>query len=569
MAVIGTYIDDKYEILKEIGHGGMSVVYLAMDKRLNKQWAIKELQKKARDANNEIVIQSAIAEANMIKKLDHPALPRIVDIIDEQDVIYVVMDYIEGETLDYVVNQYGAQSQEQVIDWAKQLCQVLHYLHTRTPPIIYRDMKPANVMLKPDGNLKVIDFGIAREYKSSNLQDTICLGTRGYAAPEQFGGQGQTDARTDIYCLGATLYHLVTGHNPAEPPYEIYPIRHWNSQLSGGLENIIEKCTQLNPNDRYQSCAELLYALEHYEEEDDAFKQAQKKKLNIFRLTSLMTIIFMVLGIGSLFIKNNINMNDYRNNLELAEKSTDTVEKRKYCIQSISLLPQNPEAYKKLIEVYKDNNAFDVEESVEFKEQVSEYLNQLQNSNSYPNVAYEVGKLYWYYYDYGDNDNDNQNIPITKMINSISWFEDVIQYGNQEDDFYHTAQIYKDIGTFYKELQIKVNEGESVNGMYKSYFKNLQSMLERISKYNEAEIVELETYKLIIVSIENYAREFADEGIKQEEMTSLFNQAISEVEQIKPTSSKTSDMKKYIEERKSSIQQFIQNAYIEKVVEEE
>lgn len=567
MAVIGTYIDDKYEILKEIGHGGMSVVYLAMDKRLNKQWAIKELQKKARDANNEIVIQSAIAEANMIKKLDHPALPRIVDIIDEKDVIYVVMDYIEGETLDYVVNQYGAQSQEQVIDWAKQLCQVLHYLHTRTPPIIYRDMKPANVMLKPDGNLKVIDFGIAREYKSSNLQDTICLGTRGYAAPEQFGGQGQTDARTDIYCLGATLYHLVTGHNPAEPPYEIYPIRHWNSQLSGGLENIIEKCTQLNPNDRYQSCAELLYALEHYEEEDDAFKQAQKKKLNIFRLTSLMTIIFMVLGIGSLFIKNNINMNDYRNNLELAEKSTDTVEKRKYCIQSISLLPQNPEAYEKLIEVYKDNNAFDVEESVEFKEQVSEYLNQLQNSNSYPNVAYEVGKLYWYYYDYGDN--DNQNIPITKMINSISWFEDAIQYGNQEDDFYHTAQIYKDIGTFYKELQIKVNEGESVNGMYKSYFKNLQSMLERISKYNEAEIVELETYKLIIVSIENYAREFADEGVKQEEMTSLFNQAISKVEQIKPTSSKTSDMKKYIEERKSSIQQFIQNAYIEKVVEEE
>lgn len=567
MAVIGTYIDDKYEILKEIGHGGMSVVYLAMDKRLNKQWAIKELQKKARDANNEIVIQSAIAEANMIKKLDHPALPRIVDIIDEQDVIYVVMDYIEGETLDYVVNQYGAQSQEQVIDWAKQLCQVLHYLHTRTPPIIYRDMKPANVMLKPDGNLKVIDFGIAREYKSSNLQDTICLGTRGYAAPEQFGGQGQTDARTDIYCLGATLYHLVTGHNPAEPPYEIYPIRHWNSQLSGGLENIIEKCTQLNPNDRYQSCAELLYALEHYEEEDDAFKQVQKKKLNIFRLTSLMTIIFMVLGIGSLFIKNNINMNDYRNNLELAEKSTDTVEKRKYCIQSISLLPQNPEAYEKLIEVYKDNNAFDVEESVEFKEQVSEYLNQLQNSNSYPNVAYEVGKLYWYYYDYGDN--DNQNIPITKMINSISWFEDAIQYGNQEDDFYHTAQIYKDIGTFYKELQIKVNEGESVNGMYKSYFKNLQSMLERISKYNEAEIVELETYKLIIVSIENYAREFADDGVKQEEMTSLFNQAISKVEQIKPTSSKTSDMKKYIEERKSSIQQFIQNAYIEKVVEEE
>lgn len=566
MAIIGTFIDDKYEILKEIGHGGMSIVYLAMDKRLNKQWAIKELQKKARDANNEVVIQSAIAEANMIKKLDHPALPRIVDIIDEQDVIYVVMDYIEGETLDYVVNQYGAQPQEQVIEWAKQLCQVLHYLHTRTPPIIYRDMKPANVMLKPDGNLKVIDFGIAREYKSSHIQDTICLGTRGYAAPEQFGGQGQTDARTDIYCLGATLYHLVTGHNPAEPPYEIYPIRHWNPQLSGGLENIIEKCTQLNPNDRYQSCAELLYALEHYEEEDDFFKQAQKKKLNIFRLTSLMTIVFMILGVGSLFIRNNINMNDYRSNLELSDKSTNTEDKRKYCIQAIGLLPQNPEAYEKLIEVYKDNNAFDVDENLEFKEQVSEYLNQLQNSDEYASIAYEIGKLYWYYYDYGDN--DNQNIPITKMVNSISWFEDAIQYGNEEDDFYHTAQIYKDIGTFYRELQIKVNEGESVTGMYKSYFESLQSMINRISKYDEAEIVKLETYKLIVVSIENYVREFAGDGIEQSNIVNLFNKAINEVEQLNTTSSKTTDMKNYILDRKSSIQQFIENAYIERVVEE-
>ena len=183
MAKIGSFIDNKYEILKKIGQGGMSVVYLAMDKRLNKQWAVKELQKYTKNANNEVVIQSAIAEANMIKKLDHPALPRIVDIIEEDKVIYVVMDYIEGETLEYVVNNQGAQSQDLVIDWAKQLTEVLHYLHTRTPAIIYRDMKPSNVMLKPDGNIKVIDFGIAREYKESNLNDTTYLGTRGFSFP--------------------------------------------------------------------------------------------------------------------------------------------------------------------------------------------------------------------------------------------------------------------------------------------------------------------------------------------------------------------------------------------------
>lgn len=227
MAAIGQIIDDKYEILKLIGQGGMSRVYLAMDKRLNKQWAVKEIEKRARNRNNEVVIQSAIAEANMIKRLDHPAIVRIVDIIDDGDVIYIIEDYIEGETLASILESNGAQPQELVIKWAMQLCEALEYLHTRKPPIIYRDMKPANVMVKPDGNIKIIDFGIAREYKESGLADTVCLGTRGYAAPEQFGGKGQTDARTDVYCLGATLYHMVTGQNPGEPPYEMYPIRHW------------------------------------------------------------------------------------------------------------------------------------------------------------------------------------------------------------------------------------------------------------------------------------------------------------------------------------------------------
>ena len=155
MAVVGEIIDGKYEILKLIGSGGMSKVYLAMDRRLNKQWAVKEITKRARDMNNEVVIQSAIAEANMIKKLDHPALPRIVDIIENGDMIFVIMDYIEGETLGSVLMAEGPQPQELVAEWALQLCEVLDYLHTRTPSIIYRDMKPDNIMLKPDGNITV------------------------------------------------------------------------------------------------------------------------------------------------------------------------------------------------------------------------------------------------------------------------------------------------------------------------------------------------------------------------------------------------------------------------------
>ncbi|MGE5678999.1 MAG: serine/threonine protein kinase, partial [Pseudomonadota bacterium] len=302
MAAIGSVIDGKFEILKKIGQGGMSRVYLAMDKRLNKQWAVKEIDKNSRDKNNEIVVQSLIAEANLMKKLDHPSLPRIVDIIDNGRTIYVIMDYIEGEPLSKILDEYGAQPQDVVIDWAKQLCEVLDYLHTRTPPIIYRDMKPANVMLRPDGNVKLIDFGIAREYKEQSLADTVSLGTKGYAAPEQFGGKGQTDARTDVYCLGVTLYHLITGQNPCEPPYELYPIRQWNASLSAGLERIIQKCTQLNPEDRYQSCAELLYALNHYEEVDDVYRSRQKKKLRSFIIVAAASILFTLGGIfGQIF----------------------------------------------------------------------------------------------------------------------------------------------------------------------------------------------------------------------------------------------------------------------------
>ena len=164
MTKIGTVLVNKYEILKEIGRGGMSVVYLAMDKHLNKQWAVKEIRRSAKGQDDEIVVNSLLAEANLMKRLDHPALPRIVDIIETGQTIYIVMDYIEGDSLDKNLAEYGVPSEEKVIDWAKQICDALAYLHSQKPPIIYRDMKPANVMLKPEGNIKIIDFGIAREY---------------------------------------------------------------------------------------------------------------------------------------------------------------------------------------------------------------------------------------------------------------------------------------------------------------------------------------------------------------------------------------------------------------------
>lgn len=179
MLEIGSLVDGKYKILNVVGKGGMSVVYLAMNERANKQWAIKEVRKDGVQ-DFEVVKQNLIVETDILKNLNHPNLPSIIDVIDREDSFLIVMDYIEGKALSDVLKEYGAQPQEYVIEWAKQLCDVLGYLHSRVPPIIYRDMKPSNVMLKPDGNLTLIDFGTAREFKASKVEDTTCLGTRGY-----------------------------------------------------------------------------------------------------------------------------------------------------------------------------------------------------------------------------------------------------------------------------------------------------------------------------------------------------------------------------------------------------
>lgn len=362
MAEIGSVIDGKYEILTEIGHGGMSVVYLAMDTHLNKQWAVKEIKKKGSGKNDEIVVNSLLAEANMMKRLDHPSLPRIVDIIDNGITIYVVMDYIEGESLDKILAEYGAQPEELVIGWAKQLCDALSYLHSQKPPIIYRDMKPANVMLKPEGNIKIIDFGIAREYKEQSLADTTVLGTKGYAPPEQYSGQ--TDARSDIYALGMTMHHLLTGIDPRTG--EAYaPVRMWNPEVSEGMEMIIDKCVQPAAEHRYQNCQDLLYDLEHPELITRDYKRKQKRKLNCFITSVTLAVVMVISGVVCNIVSTRMNNSDYETLISTSTASSldDKINNYK---NAVEIYPDRTDAYVKMIEAYQDEGTFSKQENDDF-----------------------------------------------------------------------------------------------------------------------------------------------------------------------------------------------------------
>lgn len=267
-----TTFNDTYEVKSLIGQGGMSRVYLAEHKRLHTRWAVKEVRKQQGSRFD------FLAESNILKKLQHPMLPRIVDIFEDAECIYIVEDFVEGITLDDLLRQQRRVEESQGIQWFQDLCSVLRYLHTQEPnPIIYRDMKPSNIMLQPDGTLKLIDFGIAREYKHDSEADTTYIGTKGYAAPEQFG-KAQTDARTDIYALGVTIYHLLTGKSPYEPPYQFVPVRQLAPELSPGIEYILNKCIQPEPADRYQTVDELLDDLEHIYRFDKAWRKYQNTR---------------------------------------------------------------------------------------------------------------------------------------------------------------------------------------------------------------------------------------------------------------------------------------------------
>lgn len=457
----GTVLDGKYEIWKEVGRGGMSIVYLARDNRLNKQWAVKEIKNDG-SKSTQTLLKGLEREANILKNVDHPVLPRIVDIINQDGTIYVVMDFIEGTTISDRLKKEGAQPQELVIEWGLQLASALDYLHNMKPPVIYRDMKPSNVMIKPEGGVKLIDFGTAKEYVIENNADTTALGTRGYAAPEQFGdsqGRGiyNTDARTDIYNLGATLYHIVTGMNPCEPPYEIKPIREWNPALSSGLEKIIQKCTQPDPNDRYQNCTELMYALEHYTELDDAYRKKNKKKLAGFIAASAFTLIAAGVAVFGYSGMQKIKLESYNSYIEtgndyrLEGNYNKAAEQYKLAFE---LDGSDAEAYDKYIQVYVDAS-HDIDQEGKSALDLSTGLNVVANriKSGYDNVDENNEVLYKLAITYFDEMKDYKTA--TKYFNMVDPKDD--DYGQLADYYGAVSLIRSSTNPDVEELMVQVD----------------------------------------------------------------------------------------------------------------
>lgn len=293
----GEILNHKYIVLSHIATGGMSEVYVVSELNNPEQkWAVKVSNVTSKLA------QKLVDEAKILSELDHPTLPYVADFFSTDHYFYLVIEYIEGPTLtDYFEQNDSQLPIELILNLGIQLSDVLNYLHKQEPdPIIYRDVKPGNIIIKEDGQIMLIDFGIARKYQHNQLKDTVRIGTVGFAAPEQFEKK-QTDVRTDIFSLGALLYYLVSKGKYVYVAQK--PIREFQKGLPKNLERCIEACVELEPKNRLQDIREAkIYLLKAREEWENGkvtqfiYKHDAKFNLAYWKYPTLLSLL--VVGVS-------------------------------------------------------------------------------------------------------------------------------------------------------------------------------------------------------------------------------------------------------------------------------
>lgn len=393
----------------------MSKVYLAYDRKRKIYVAIKETEKTV-DSKGFLRMQSLEKEASILKNLNHKCIPKFYSYLKENGKIYLIMEYVKGDNLEDLINAKGPIDEEKALEIMIDLCKVIRYLHKQNPPVIFRDIKPANIILKPDGKISLIDFGAAITFSVNSTYDTISLGTKDYAAPEQYSNLRQTDERTDIFNLGATFYHLYYGVPPQK-----YPINFRKNKktiLSDKINAIIMKCTQENSDDRFQNCDELLNALRLLKKVEN---KGNKKTLISFIILSFLLAGFILL-IPSIRYKQLISQGD-------TEYQTDL--KIEYYERAARIKKNDSRAYLSILKVCISDGIFDSNEERYYREILDKYHPLFQrkkhyfiNKNDKARLLKETGKAYWFYDENGDLSNG--------ISESSWWFEEALKYSDKE-----------------------------------------------------------------------------------------------------------------------------------------
>jgi serine/threonine protein kinase len=302
----GTLLQNRYTIKRYIGKGAMGTVYLVSDARLPDDRVIKEMNPTFLEASErEQFMELFKQEAHMLSRLHHENLPKVIDYFFEGERYYLVMDYVDGKNLKEYRESNHVMNKDQIIKIISQISNVLEYLHGQRPPIIFRDLKPSNIMITDDSAIKLIDFGIARIFKESQNIDTVIVGTPGFAPPEQYGKR-QTDERSDIYSLGATLYYLFTGEVPDLPDQKGRKEVEQHMNIPPFLKTVILKCLNPEPSERYAHVSDFKKALSVTQDKPLSLPEKEKEHKIAVKDEPVNTLLASSLTFGFMLIPSGI-----------------------------------------------------------------------------------------------------------------------------------------------------------------------------------------------------------------------------------------------------------------------
>ncbi len=508
----GDIVDGSWEVIKQIGQGGSGTVYLVRDIELNRLLALKEVPVRNTDQGKRQA-KAVVAEVSLLKSLSHPSIPRILKMTHDEHSILIIMDYIEGYSLRSLIAKKNYIEEALIVKWGLALCDTLKYLHNRNPKVIYRDLKPHNVMLSNENHLFLMDFGISREVGPDfdySKEDRV--GTKGYAAPEMRAKNAWFDERSDIYALGRTLYFLATRNSPSleklpngqELP--ILPIRQYDASRSVGLEKIIEKATAYKPTDRYQSVEEMIYDLKNIDKMSEGYiRKIKRRATTIYSLFGTLILGLFLLGSGALY--SQMATTDAYNQAISKGKTSQDLDS---LVSASKIMPGEVEPYLEMVKIYRSNGHFTSEDEFQLLSALQSNLPSLKGKEGAGDLLYQVGQLYWFYY------------PQNGQTKSVSWFEQAKDFGVSEKN-QHLLSIYLELGTFKKGILSSITD-HSDSGMYKTYWNALNDLSTEMGNDPQLQLTYLQS---VFDVIDSYSGGLKSDGLSLDDLKTVFDKSVS------------------------------------------
>ena len=505
----------RYKVLSALGHGGMSRVYIVRDLCVEINRAMKEV-----DLVDSSLSDALLGEIDILRNIHHPLFPDITDIIRLDDKLCIVMEYVDGFNLKEYKDKKKRIGENEALYIALKICEGLEYLHTRNTPIIYRDLKPANVMISKDGYIKLIDFGISsyvRPEKERSLWGKLkenekngkgVYATKTFAADEVLR-YGICDERSDIYSLGMTLKYLL------------------DKRISRDTKRFIDKCISSKPVRRYQSASEAKKVLTKIIQKRESFKDRKRKNMILIPRIILVSIMAILIVFSSIIFYRKKQSDNILKNISFYS-SDSKIEQLSIAVNQYF----NEDNYRFLLQEVKKDSSFSKEES--------ELIESILDKHDYavkkhPELLYETGITYFYYYD-----DSSEDILTVRAKMSHDKFMDSYNLGIEE------AKTYEEITDFLLKIKPLIIEGKD-KGMYRKLYGNLNRVF--VTSASKEDIVRLTVYDMCLDMIYAYSFDFYREGIDEKEMLILLDRIEEYVNSITDTGKKTDDMKTIVIEK--------------------